>query len=74
MIIRCDSQHFRVAMNGQHQLDYKHRMKELSAINQVEVKGDVTLLAVRVLWAPPRHHEHQAIEKNKITDASSVTI
>uniref|UniRef100_A0AAZ1XUG7 Galectin n=1 Tax=Oreochromis aureus TaxID=47969 RepID=A0AAZ1XUG7_OREAU len=49
MIIRCDSQHFRVAMNGQHQLDYKHRMKELSAINQVEVKGDVTLLAVRVL-------------------------
>lgn len=49
MIIRCDSQHFRVAMNGQHQLDYKHRMKELSVINQVEVKGDVTLLAVRVL-------------------------
>lgn len=74
MIIRCDSQHFRVAMNGQHQLDYKHRMKELSAINQVEVKGDVMLLAVRVLWAPPRHHEHQTIEKNKITDASSVTI
>lgn len=49
MIIRCDAQHFRVAMNGQHQLNYKHRMKELSAINQVEVKGDVTLLVVRVL-------------------------
>uniref|UniRef100_A0A3Q0QQF6 Galectin n=1 Tax=Amphilophus citrinellus TaxID=61819 RepID=A0A3Q0QQF6_AMPCI len=49
MIIWCDSQHFRVAVNGQHQLDYKHRLKELSAVSQVEVRGDVTLLAVRVL-------------------------
>lgn len=49
MIIWCDSQHFRVAVNGQHQLDYKHRLKDLSTVSQVEVRGDVTLLAVRVL-------------------------
>ncbi|XP_069371677.1 galectin-8 [Paralichthys olivaceus] len=48
MIIRCEPQQFRVAVNGLHQLDYKHRVQDLSAINQVEVQGDVTLLDVKM--------------------------
>lgn len=46
MIILCDSKHFRVAVNGQHQLQYRHRVQDLSAIDMLEVLGDVRLLAV----------------------------
>ncbi|XP_040921107.1 galectin-8 [Toxotes jaculatrix] len=49
MIVLCDSQHFRVAVNGLHLLDYRHRVKDLSRINQVEVLGDVTLLDIKML-------------------------
>nr|ANN46245.1 galectin-8 [Oplegnathus fasciatus] len=49
MIILCDSQQFRVAVNGFHQLDYKHRVQDLSRITQLEVLGDVTLLDVKIL-------------------------
>lgn len=49
MIILCDSQQFRVAVNGNHQLDYKHRVKDLSRITELEVLGDVTLLDVKIL-------------------------
>lgn len=49
MIILCDSQQFKVAVNGLHQLDYKHRVQDLSRINQLEVLGDVTLLDVKIL-------------------------
>ncbi|XP_032399738.1 galectin-8 [Etheostoma spectabile] len=46
MIILCDRQQFRVAVNGQHQLLYKHRVPDLRRITQLEVLGDVTLDAV----------------------------
>nr|QII80243.1 galectin 8 [Amphiprion clarkii] len=49
MIILCDSQHFRVAVNGVHQLDYKHRVQDLVRIDQLEVMGDVSLLDVKIL-------------------------
>ncbi|XP_044024155.1 galectin-8 isoform X2 [Siniperca chuatsi] len=49
MIILCDSQQFRVAVNGVHQLDYRHRVQDLSRIAQLEVLGDVTLLDVKIL-------------------------
>ncbi|XP_042246845.1 galectin-8 [Thunnus maccoyii] len=49
MIILCDSQQFRVAVNGFHQLDYKHRVQDLSCITQLEVVGDVTLQDVKLL-------------------------
>ncbi|XP_029352421.1 galectin-8 [Echeneis naucrates] len=49
MIILCDTQQFRVAVNGVHQLDYKHRVQDLKRINQVEVVGDVTLLDIKIL-------------------------
>ncbi|XP_070705090.1 galectin-8-like [Pempheris klunzingeri] len=48
MIVLCDSQHFRVAVNGVHQLDYKYRVRDLSRITQLEVLGDVTLLDVKI--------------------------
>ncbi|XP_014905870.1 galectin-8-like [Poecilia latipinna] len=48
MIVRCDARHFRVAVNGCHQFDYKHRVQDLSAVGQLEVVGDVTLMDVRM--------------------------
>lgn len=49
MIVRSDARHFRVAVNGCHQFDYKHRVQDLSAVGQLEVVGDVTLMDVRMI-------------------------
>ncbi|KAM4713412.1 galectin-8-like [Anableps anableps] len=49
MIILCELHHFRVAVNGLHQFDYKHRVQDLSTIGHLEVLGDVSLLDVRML-------------------------
>ncbi|XP_028430444.1 galectin-8 isoform X2 [Perca flavescens] len=46
MIVLCESQQYRVAVNGQHQLDYKHRVQDLRRITQLEVLGDAALHAV----------------------------
>ncbi|KAG7508078.1 galectin-8-like isoform X1 [Solea senegalensis] len=48
MIVRCDSHFFRVAVNGTHLLDYKHRVQDLDRITVVEVQGDVRLLDVKI--------------------------
>ncbi|XP_047429494.1 galectin-8-like [Mugil cephalus] len=45
MIVLCESQVFRVAVDGRHQLDYKHRVQDLSSVRHVDVDGDVTLLS-----------------------------
>ncbi|NXM69180.1 LEG8 protein, partial [Serilophus lunatus] len=47
LIIFCDANQFKVAVNGVHTLEYKHRFKQLGKINIVEVTGDVHLLDVR---------------------------
>ncbi|KAF4800679.1 Galectin-8 [Turdus rufiventris] len=47
LIIFCDAHQFKVAVNGVHILEYKHRFKQLEKINMVEVTGDVHLLEVR---------------------------
>ncbi|KAK1889180.1 Galectin-8 [Dissostichus eleginoides] len=44
MIIRVEQRGFRVAVNGQHQLDFPHRVQNLSQVSQLEVLGDVRLL------------------------------
>ncbi|KAM3861467.1 galectin-8 [Diretmus argenteus] len=49
MIVLCEPQQFKVAVNGLHQLDYKHRVQDLSRITELEVLGDVQLLDVK-LW------------------------
>ncbi|XP_012970109.1 galectin-8 [Mesocricetus auratus] len=47
MIIYCDVREFKVAINGVHSLEYKHRFKELSSIDTLAVDGDIRLLDVR---------------------------
>ncbi|KAM9354637.1 galectin-8-like [Pholidichthys leucotaenia] len=49
MIVLSNPQHFRVAVNGLHLLDYKHRVQDLSQVDQLEIKGDVKLLDVQIL-------------------------
>ncbi|XP_009862768.1 PREDICTED: galectin-8 isoform X2 [Apaloderma vittatum] len=47
LIIYCDAHQFKVAINGVHTLEYKHRFKQLEKINIVEIMGDIQLLDVR---------------------------
>ncbi|XP_004712244.1 galectin-8 isoform X1 [Echinops telfairi] len=47
MIIYCDVKEFKVAINGVHSLEYKHRFKELSNVDTLEIDGDINLLDVR---------------------------
>lgn len=47
MIIYCDVKEFKVAVNGVHSLEYKHRFKELPSIDTLEIDGDIQLLEVR---------------------------
>ncbi|KAM5302272.1 galectin-8 isoform 4-T5 [Glossophaga mutica] len=47
MIIYCDVKEFKVAVNGVHCLEYKHRFKDLSSIDTLEIDGDIHLLEVR---------------------------
>ncbi|XP_054136037.1 galectin-8 isoform X1 [Melozone crissalis] len=47
LIIFCDANQFKVAVNGVHILEYKHRFKQLEKINMVEVTGDVHLWDVK---------------------------
>lgn len=47
MIIYCDVREFKVAINGVHSLEYKHRFRELSNIDTLEIDGDIHLLEVR---------------------------
>lgn len=49
MIILCEAQQFKVAVNGVHQLDYKHRVQDLSRVNELEILGDLQLLDIK-LW------------------------
>ncbi|KAG9347369.1 hypothetical protein JZ751_004936 [Albula glossodonta] len=49
MIVYCEAQQFKVAVNGVHTLDYKHRVQDLARVNQVEILGDLQLLDVK-LW------------------------
>ncbi|XP_005404993.1 PREDICTED: galectin-8 isoform X5 [Chinchilla lanigera] len=47
MIVYCDARDFKVAVNGTHSLEYKHRFRDLSSIDTVAVNGDIRLLEVR---------------------------
>lgn len=50
IIILCDPQGFRVAVDGRHLLDYKHRVQDLKRVTQLEVLGDISLLDVQIVW------------------------
>ncbi|KAJ8383277.1 hypothetical protein AAFF_G00222900 [Aldrovandia affinis] len=49
LIVFCEAQQFKVAVNGIHLLDYKHRVQDLARVNQLEIVGDLQLLDVK-LW------------------------
>ncbi|XP_063080311.1 galectin-8 [Engraulis encrasicolus] len=49
MIILCQPHQFKLAVNGDHLLEYLHRVQDLSSIDQLEVMGDLELQEVR-LW------------------------
>ncbi|XP_032630926.1 galectin-8 isoform X2 [Chelonoidis abingdonii] len=49
LLIFCDVHQYKVAVNGVHILEYKHRFKQLEKINILEVIGDIQLLDVRSL-------------------------
>ncbi|XP_043915087.1 galectin-8 isoform X1 [Protopterus annectens] len=46
IIILCETHQYKVAVNGEHTLEYKHRFKDLNKINQLEINGAVRLLGV----------------------------
>ncbi|XP_074870017.1 galectin-9 [Carettochelys insculpta] len=46
--ILCEAQCFKVAVNGQHQFDYNHRVHNLQQIDKLEIEGDVMLTSVQV--------------------------
>ncbi|KFV18995.1 Galectin-8, partial [Tauraco erythrolophus] len=47
LIIFCEAHQFKVAVNGVHTLEYKHRFKQLEKIDVVGITGDVKLFDVR---------------------------
>ncbi|XP_074079054.1 galectin-8 isoform X2 [Macrotis lagotis] len=47
MIIYCASNEYKVAINGVHVLEYKHRFKELGKIDTLKINGDIDLLDIR---------------------------
>ncbi|CAM2111456.1 galectin-8 isoform X1 [Caretta caretta] len=49
LLIFCDVHQYKVAINGVHILEYKHRFKQLEKISVLEVTGDIQLLDVRSL-------------------------
>lgn len=49
MIVLCEASQFRVAVNGKHQFDYKHRVQDLSLISLLELSGDLSLEEVQLL-------------------------
>ncbi|XP_067844823.1 galectin-8 isoform X2 [Heptranchias perlo] len=47
VIIYCGADCFKIAVNGEHLLEYKHRFTNLSKIDMLEVEGDIRLLDVQ---------------------------
>uniref|UniRef100_A0AAY4BZH5 Galectin n=1 Tax=Denticeps clupeoides TaxID=299321 RepID=A0AAY4BZH5_9TELE len=43
MIILSEGQQFKVAVNGVHQLSYKHRVQDLASVDELQIVGDVLL-------------------------------
>ncbi|KAM4040909.1 galectin-8 isoform 2-T2 [Anomaloglossus baeobatrachus] len=47
LLIFCEAHQYKVAINGQHILEYKHRFKDLAKINKISINGDIELHDVR---------------------------
>lgn len=53
ILILCQAHQFKVAVNGSHLLEFRHRAQDLSSIDQLEIMGDVELTDVKVWWIVP---------------------
>ncbi|XP_054616891.1 galectin-8-like isoform X2 [Dunckerocampus dactyliophorus] len=49
IIILCNLQQFLIAVNGVHQIAYKHRVQDLRQVTRLEVKGDVSVMDARLM-------------------------
>ncbi|XP_048830482.1 galectin-3b isoform X2 [Brienomyrus brachyistius] len=52
MKILCTSNEFKVAVNNSHLLEYRHRIRELNSVNNLNIIKDVTLTSVTVETLP----------------------
>ncbi|CAL1574952.1 unnamed protein product [Knipowitschia caucasica] len=48
ILILCQPHQFKVAVNGSHLFDFRHRVQDLKSIDQMEIMGDVELIDVKV--------------------------
>ncbi|XP_051247814.1 galectin-8 [Dicentrarchus labrax] len=49
ILILCQPHQFKVAVNGSHLFEFRHRVQDLSSIDQLEIMGDLELTDVK-LW------------------------
>ncbi|XP_038151602.1 galectin-8-like [Cyprinodon tularosa] len=49
ILLLCQPHQFKLAVNGSHLLEFRHRMQDLSSIDQLEIMGDLELSDVK-LW------------------------
>ncbi|KAG7226224.1 hypothetical protein INR49_002963 [Caranx melampygus] len=49
ILILCQPHQFKLAVNGSHLFEFRHRVQDLSSINQLEIMGDLELTDVK-LW------------------------
>ncbi|XP_028934871.1 galectin-3 [Ornithorhynchus anatinus] len=46
IMVLCETDHFKVAVNDAHLLQYNHRMRDLNQITGLAISGDITLTSV----------------------------
>ena len=49
ILMLCQPHQFKLAVNGCHLLEFRHRVQDLSSIDQLEIMGDLELSDVK-LW------------------------
>ena len=47
MMIRVEANRFQIAINGQHFVEYGHRLHPINSINLLQIKGDIIITTVR---------------------------
>lgn len=51
---------FKLAVNGSHLFEFRHRVQDLSSIDQLEIMGDLELIDVKLWWLCSEHPEKPA--------------
>lgn len=49
ILLLCQPHRFKLAVNGSHLFEFRHRVQDLSSIDQLEIMGDLELTDVK-LW------------------------